>query len=234
MRVLLLGGTGEARALAAQLADQNINATLSLAGLTAATPSRLPQRSGGFGGVAGLVAYVRAQSITHIIDATHPFAAQMSHHAAAASAQTGAKLLRLIRPAWALRSHWLVVDDLDTAAASLPNGARVFLTVGSQSLAAFAGRDIWCLTRSINPPGTALPGATIRARPPFSYDNELALMRDNSISQLVTKNAGGTQVEAKLAAADALGIKVVIINRPMLPPAPEWATPETLLKALLE
>ena len=233
MRVLLLGGTGEARELAALLAARGIDATLSLAGVTDAPHSPLPQRRGGFGGVAGLAGYIRAHTITHIIDATHPFAAQMSHHAAAASSETGAKLLRLIRPAWALRPHWQAVDSLADAAAALPNGARVFLTVGSQSLMAFQRRDLWCLTRAIAPPATRLRGEVLLARPPFSLEAEAALMRERAITHLVTKNAGGSQTAAKLDAADALGIKVVIINRPVLPPAPEWATPETLLGALL-
>ncbi|MEX0970766.1 MAG: cobalt-precorrin-6A reductase [Paracoccaceae bacterium] len=244
MRVLLLGGTEGARELAALLAAQGIDATLSLAslslaglslaGVTEAAHNPLPQRSGGFGGVAGLCAYIRAQSITHIIDATHPFAAQMSRHAAAASAKTGVRLLRLTRPDWALRPHWQAVASLADAAAALPKGARVFLTVGSQSLAAFQARDLWCLTRSIQPPATHLLGEVVLARPPFTLAGEVALMRQHAITHLVCKNAGGNQTAAKLDAADQLGIKVVIITRPVLAPAPEWATPETLLGALLQ
>jgi precorrin-6A/cobalt-precorrin-6A reductase len=233
MRILLLGGTAEARELAVELSKHFIHATLSLAGLTRATPGPLPTRSGGFGGVEGLLNYLQAERITHVIDATHPFAEQMSRHAAVACAQTGVQLLRLIRPAWPARPNWQHVANIAEAAAILPPNARVFLSLGAQSLGAFTQRpDLWCLTRSIELPLTALPGVTILARPPFTLEGELALMGEYAITHLVSKNAGGNQTAAKLDAAAQLGIAVVMVARPVLAEAPEYPSPAALLKAL--
>jgi len=233
MRILLLGGTAEARELAEMLAIRGVDAVLSLAGVTDAPPSPLPHRKGGFGGEQGLIDYLQAAQITQLIDATHPFAAQMSRHASAASKATGIPLLRLTRPAWPLQPQWLQVSSIAEAAVALPKGARAFLALGAQSLAPFATRpDVWFLTRSIQPPATRLPGETILARPPFALADEIALMQAHKITHLVTKNAGGAQTIAKLHAATELGIQLVIITRPVLPPAAEVSSTHDALKAL--
>lgn len=204
-------------------------ALLSLAGITK-TPLSTPHRVGGFGGVGGLVSYLRASNISAIIDATHPFASQMSNHAASAAAHTNLPLLRLERPAWAAAPKWQPAPNLYAAAAALPRGARAFLTIGSRSLGAFIGRnDLWCLTRAIEPPENAPRGEVILQRPPFTLEGEIALLTSRQISHLVSKNAGGTATAAKLEAAKQLGISVIMIERPALAPA---ATVDTIAQAL--
>lgn len=223
--ILILGGTAEARVLAEALGARAI---LSLKGATR-HPLSTAQRVGGFGGVAGLVRYLEDAGIKRIIDATHPFAAQMSAHAVEAAG--GRPMLRLQRPAWAPEPDWLHVNTLAEAATALPTGARVFLSVGSQSLAPFLQRqDLWCLTRAIEPPAERpLNGVLELARPPFSLDDERALMAQHKISHLVSKNAGGQAIEAKLKAAATLGVQVIMVSRPHLP---EVLTVETVAQAV--
>lgn len=217
MSILLLGGSSEATQLAKALGPQ---AQLSLAGVTK-KPVATPHRTGGFGGVEGLLQYLSAENIVAIIDATHPFAAQMSRHAAAAAAQTGLPLLRLERPSWPLTASWRMAADLASAAAALPAGARAFLTVGSRSLTPFLARtDFWCLTRAIEPPRQCPPGQLLIQRPPFTLEGEIALLKTHKISHLVSKNAGGAATSAKLEAARLLGVEVIMVQRPPLPAAP--------------
>ncbi len=225
MKLLVLGGTAEARQLA-----EATGAVLSLAGATR-KPLTMPHRTGGFGGVAGLVDYLRAEGFTAIIDATHPFAAQMSHHAYQASAQCGLPLLRLARPPWPEQPAWQMVDSLAAAAAALPSGARVFLTVGSRSIPPFLARDdVWFLSRSIEPAAqTPANGTVILQRPPFSLQAELALMAAHKITHLVSKNAGGKATAAKLTAAEALGVQVIMVKTPRLPAV---LTVETVAEAV--
>ncbi len=220
--ILILGGTAEAHALAASL---DIPFTLSLAGATRRpTPRAYPVRTGGFGGADGLADYLRANAVTALIDATHPFAARISHNAARAAEATQTPLLRLERPAWEPRPNWQNVPTIEAAARALPPDARAFLTVGSQHLAPFAARsDIWCLTRAIEPPATPPQGELLLQRPPFTLAGETALMRQHAITHLVSKNAGGAQTQAKLDAAEALGLPVLMVTRPDLPLA-ETAT----------
>jgi len=223
--ILVLGGTAEARKLAEALGARAI---LSLKGTTR-HPQAIAQRVGGFGGVAGLTRYLDEAGITRIIDATHPFAAQMSAHAVAAAG--GRPLLRVQRPAWETKPEWRQVDTLTEAATALPAGARVFLTVGSHSLAPFLQReDIWCLTRAIEPP-TRLPrhGMLELARPPFTLASEMALMEQHKISHLVSKNAGGRATATKLEAAAALNVQVIMVKNPRLP---EVLTVETVAEAV--
>ena len=222
MTALILGGTGEARALAEALGGRAI---LSLAGATK-QPLASACRTGGFGGVEGLLRYLHRQNITALIDATHPFAAQMSRHAAEACARAGLPLLRLSRAAWPMETAWQDMPDLTAAAAALPAGARVFLSVGSRSLTPFCQRrDVWFLSRSIEAPPHIPPnGKLIRQRPPFLLADECALLTHHRISHLVSKNSGGSATRAKLEAAAALGVQVLMVNRPQLPAVLEVAT----------
>lgn len=223
MRLLILGGSTEASALARALAgDARFAPTLSLAGRTQAPVlPPIPARIGGFGGVTGLAGWLRAERIAAVVNATHPFAARMSASAAAACAETGTPLLRVLRPAWTPGpgDDWREVADM-AAAARAPGAAprRVFLTVGRQDLAPFAGMPQHAyVIRSVDPPPpeTLPPRATvISARGPFDVAAETALLRDHAIDVIVTKNAGGSATEGKLAAARALGVPVVMVARP--------------------
>ena len=226
-RVLLLGGTTEASALAAELGgDSRTELILSLAGRTAhprvADGQQL--RVGGFGGVDGLASYLIQESVDLVVDATHPFAARMPFNAAHACQQAGVPLLKLYRAAWSpgRGDRWTHVADLDGAAAMLvERGARrVLLTTGRQELDAFrAVRGITFVVRSIEPPDLRGFDAatTVLGRGPFDVDDERALLRAQRIDTLVTKNSGGSATAAKLEAARDLGIEVVMVDRPPLP-----------------
>jgi precorrin-6A/cobalt-precorrin-6A reductase len=227
-RLLLLGGTTEASALAAALADDVRFATiLSFAGATRAPRLPLvPYRVGGFGGIAGLVDFLRAERMDLLLDATHPFAAGMKANAAAAAAIAGIPALGVLRPAWQPRpgDAWTTVADMAAAANALGTvPRRVLLTIGQKDLAAF-GRAPWhsYVIRSIDPPTTPPPNARIiTARGPFNEADELALLAGHRIEALVTKNSGGAATVAKLAAARRLGVAVVMVARPS---RPEMAT----------
>jgi precorrin-6A/cobalt-precorrin-6A reductase len=228
LKVLLLGGTTEASALARLLAaDARFNTTLSLAGATSTPrPQPVPWRIGGFGGIEGLRRYLAEARIEVLVDATHPFAAQMTRHALAAAGAT--PLLRLERPAWAPLpgDSWHRVPDMPAAARAL--GAvprRVLLTVGQKELAPFHAAP-WhrYVIRSVDPPAPASlpPGAeVITATGPFALDDERALLESRGIEVVVTKNSGGAATAAKLAAARERGIPVVMMDRPSPPPGLE-------------
>jgi precorrin-6A/cobalt-precorrin-6A reductase len=241
-RLLILGGTREAAALARALARQaasghaRIDVRTSLAGRLATRPD-LPGRIrvGGFGGAAGLRDYLAAERIDAVVDATHPFAARISRHAAEACAAAAVPRLMLVRPPWApvAGDAWHEVDDLDHAARVLQGAAqRVFLTTGSGSLPAFSGLErVWFLVRLFESPGQALPlrrCAAFVARPPYTLAGERALLARHRIDTLVTKNAGGS-TEAKLAAARADGVAVVMVRRPPLPTGERVETVEAAL-----
>ncbi|MDF3304417.1 cobalt-precorrin-6A reductase [Rhodococcus sp. T2V] len=225
--ILILGGTGEARALAAALADvPGVEAVSSLAGRV--REPRLPVgdvRIGGFGGADGLAEWLRVHPVDAIVDATHPFAAQITRNAADAAHRRGIPLVVLRRPEWSPRpgEHWHGAADLADAAELLPGlGTRIFLTIGRQGVDAFADlHALWFLIRAIDPPDVAMPphSALLLARGPFAVADETALMREHRIDVLVTKNSGGGQTDAKLDAARALGVPVLMIRRPPLPPA---------------
>ncbi|MDT7950406.1 MAG: cobalt-precorrin-6A reductase [Acetobacteraceae bacterium] len=223
MNILLLGGTTEASALARTLAGQPWQATLSLAGRTREpVPQPIPCRVGGFGGVAGLAAYLRENRVDALVDATHPFAAQMIRHAAAAAAETGTPLLRIDRPAWTPREGavWHRVATMQEAADALGLAPRrVLLTVGQKDLGPFtAAPQHAYVVRSIDPPAAPPPGALVlTARGPFLEADERALLQEHRIEVMVSKNAGGTATAAKLAAATDLGVPVVMVERPVLP-----------------
>ncbi|WP_199223869.1 cobalt-precorrin-6A reductase [Paraconexibacter algicola] len=221
-RVLVLGGTGEARDLAALLVADGVPVTSSLAGRVARP--RLPAgevRVGGFGGVDGLRAYLREHAVRAVVDATHPFAERIGANAARACAADGVPLLRLARPGWTERpgDRWHRVPDLPTAAALVRDlGARVFLTSGRQGLGAFSGdATTWFLVRTVDPPDPAdLPPRheLLLDRGPYRREGEGALLDAHRIDVLVTKDSGGALTVAKLDAARERGLPVVVVDRP--------------------
>src|SRR5689334_939870 len=223
MKVLLLGGTGEARTLAELLTAEGIDVVSSLAGRT--TDARLPLgevRTGGFGGADGLADWLRSHRVDAVIDATHPFAATMTAHAVAASRETGVPLVFLRRPGWTPGSgdNWHWADSATAAAELLPDLRikRVFLTIGRQSLDAFATTGLWTLARCVDPPEPRPTWCTlVLARGPFTLADELALLREHRIDVVVTKDSGGPATSAKLDAARELHLPVVVIRRPPLP-----------------
>jgi precorrin-6A/cobalt-precorrin-6A reductase len=226
-RVLILGGTGDATELAARTTElPEVEVITSLAGRTR-QPMVTSQstRIGGFGGAAGLTDYLQEQQIDVLIDATHPFAAQISFNAAAAATKVGIPHLMLIRPAWEQTEgdRWIKVDSHEAAATKLPELAqRIFLTIGRQELAAFAHlRDLWFLMRMIDPPllnAAVPPGKLLLERGPFSLDNERSLLQRHEIGAIVSKNSGGDATYAKMIAARELAIPIVMIQRPPMPP----------------
>ncbi|HEY5597626.1 MAG TPA: cobalt-precorrin-6A reductase [Kiloniellales bacterium] len=224
-RILILGGTGEARALAGRLIDAGQDVVTSLAGVTQAP--HLPKgevRRGGFGGPQGLAAYLRDGGFEILIDATHPFAAQISRHAAEAAKACGLPIYRLERPAWVAEEgdHWIGVPNIAAAVAALPADARVFLTIGRKEVAPFLARaDLTGVMRMIEAPEKAPPPRwhLILARPPFTIAGERELMAANRITHVVSKNAGGEETRAKLIAARETKIPVVMIARPAKPAA---------------
>ncbi len=225
-RLLILGGTGDA----VELADQAMNLSgleviNSLAGRTS-TPKKLlgTVRSGGFGGEAGLVEYLQSAQIDLVIDATHPFAAQISWHVAGAAAKVGIPWLMLVRPGWErlAEDDWIEVDSIAAAVTAIPASSdRIFLTIGRQQLAPFASlTDRWCLMRSIDPPDSSIllpPGELLLDRGPFSLEQELELLQDYRIDAIVSKNSGGDATYAKIIAARELKIPVVMVQRPIMP-----------------
>jgi precorrin-6A/cobalt-precorrin-6A reductase len=224
IRALILGGTADASLLAAAVARAGIEAIYSYGGRTR-TPAdqSLPTRIGGFGGVSGLADYIRREGITHVIDATHPFAAGMSRNAIAACAEAGTPLITLERAPWtkAPGDNWIEVADVNAAAAALPEApASVFLAIGRQHIAPFATRPQHAYAlRFVDPPESPLPFAAemIVSRGPFTLDGELEMMRARDIAWIVARNSGGDGARAKIDAARALGLPVIMISRPELP-----------------
>ncbi|TIS96330.1 cobalt-precorrin-6A reductase [Mesorhizobium sp.] len=236
-RILILGGTAEARQLAGTLAARtDVSLTLSLAGRTESPVAQgVPTRVGGFGGAGGLAAYLRQNQIGLLIDATHPYAAQISANAAEAAHEAGVPIIALRRPGWepAERDRWTLVDGVTDAVQALGTAPRrVFLALGRQEVAAFeAAPQHHYLIRSVDPvePRLAVPDATyLLARGPFREADEHALLRDHHIDAVVSKNSGGEATYGKIAAARALSIEVVMIRRPALQDVASAETVEAL------
>ena len=240
-RLLILGGSSEATALL-QLASSipHLDIILSLAGRTAhpVIPA-FNTRLGGFGGVEGLITYLKEQSIDLVVDATHPFAAQISENAAQATRLLGIPHLLLERPPWEKQEsdRWLEVSSHEAAAALLPNlSTRVFLTIGRLELGKYAHlQDICFLMRMIDPPNPPLPpGEILLDRGPFSLETERLLLNQYHIGALVSKNSGGAATYGKIIAARELGIPVVMIERPAIPAVIRVSEVETAIAWLLE
>jgi precorrin-6A/cobalt-precorrin-6A reductase len=225
LSVLLLGGTTEANQISRALAAAGVAGVYSYAGRTATpVPQPLPTRVGGFGGVDGLADYIKQERITHVIDATHPFASQMSRHAVEACAKNATPLIAFLREPWteAPGDKWRHVDSFESAASALPDQpARIFLAIGRQHLAPFATQpQHFYLLRLVDALDTAMPlpdAEIVLARGPFTIEGDLALLRDHGITHVVTRNAGGEGAKAKLDAARTLGLPVIMIDRPSLP-----------------
>lgn len=239
MRILILGGTGEARELAARLIGLGQQVTSSLAGRT--TSPALPEgelRVGKFGGVPGLVGYLKMMGFDRLVDATHPYAGLISVNAVAAAQQTGIPLVRYMRPAWAEAdgAGWRHVRDLRAAADALPRLATVLVTTGHEGLGELLERDDCRLVvRLIEPPVEALPrhARLILSRPPYTVAGETRLFRDEGITHLVTKNSGGEQTAAKLEAARATGAQVIMMDRPVYGPAVEVGSVDEAVRAIV-
>jgi precorrin-6A/cobalt-precorrin-6A reductase len=222
--ILLLGGTTEAGLLAHALRAAGMPATYSYAGRTDKPIEQpIPTRVGGFGGIEGLEAYLTNHKITHVIDATHPFAARMSGNAVAACAALSLPLIVVERAPWVPvpGDRWIVVRDIEAAVDALPEApARVFLAIGRQNLGLFAAKPQhhYVLRLVDQPDVLPLPNASVLiARGPFGVAGDTALLHSHRISHIVAKNAGGTGASAKLAAARALNLPVILIARPVLP-----------------
>jgi precorrin-6A/cobalt-precorrin-6A reductase len=224
LKVLILSGTTQAKSLAEKLAvDSDVEVVCSLAGATRAP--FLPKgevRIGGFGGVTGLSAYLTSQEIDKVVDATHPFAAQMSANAVAACEGLSVPFVQVLRPAWTptTQDNWTFVDSEDEVANHVSGQATVFIATGRQTLHRYGNlAHATLICRQIDPPSEPFPypkGQFLVGRPPFSVGQEIALFTELKVDVLVTKNAGGAASASKLEAARELGIPVILINRPTL------------------
>lgn len=238
MKILILGGTEEARLIAERLVKMGHDVTSSLAGRT--SEPMLPAgnvRIGGFGGGDGLGNYMITEGFERVVDATHPYAEEIKRNAVKGAELAGLRLVRLTRPPWHEPQYafWKHMASAEEAAASLPKGARVLLTVGYARLDTYLARtDCSFVVRSIEPPDRELPvnATSLVGRPPFFFNGELAMMQEQGVSHLICKNSGGAQTEAKLQAALRLRLPVFMIARPELPPAHEVPTVGTAIAAL--
>lgn len=235
--LLILGGTTEASALAQAVAEAGIKAIFSYAGRVAKPKDQpIPQRVGGFGGVEGLTGFLRANGITHVVDATHPFAAGMSWNAYHACAALDLPLLALTRPAWRAtrEDSWTHVADIASAVAALKGEPkRVMLALGRMHVAQFAAQpQHHYVLRLVDAPDVApeLPHhSVVVSRGPFDVAGDIALFKDHGVDMVVCKNAGGIGAEAKIFAARALGLPIIMIDRPGLPRRAEVATSAEVL-----
>ena len=240
MRVLLLGGTTEASKLARALDSDGIETVFSYAGRTNAPVAQpVPVRVGGFGGVGGLQTYLQNHGISHVVDATHPFAAQMSWNAAHACGALGLPLVRMERPAWTPEAadDWISVPSIEAARHALPDKpARVFLAIGRMHLGAFAeAPQHRYLLRLVDAPDGPVPlphADVIIARGPFDVAGDTALLRAHAITHVVAKNAGGGGARAKIEAARCLGLRLIMIDRPALPECAVASDIKTVLRHL--
>ncbi len=224
--------------MARALAARDVEAVFSYAGRVASPKAQpLPTRVGGFGGVAGLVQYLEEHNITHVVDATHPFAAQMSWNAFEACQEARRELIALTRPAWKAQAgdRWTHVADIHGAVAALAGDPkRVLLALGKLNVPAFAVQSqhhfvLRLVDQPEEQPG--LPNHTVVvARGPFDVAGDRALLQKYNIELVVCKNAGGVGAEAKLIVARELGVPVIMIDRPNLPPRCEVAAVDEVLE----
>ncbi len=219
-KILILGGTREAAALAGKLVDEGHDVTTSLAGRTREPePLAGKTRIGGFGGIEGLAEYIRHEGVEKLIDATHPFAKQISANAEAAAETAGIPLETLTRPPWKKQSgdNWLEAVDLDEACRRIPSGARVLLALGSQHIDLFKSRtDVFFLVRMVDEPGEMLPLPShelLIAKPGLRWQDERDVLQKFAITHIICRNSGGTGAYAKIEAARELGLPVIMINR---------------------
>lgn len=224
MKLLLLAGTAEARGLAARLAAAGVPAVASLAGVTrGAAPLAVPVRIGGFGGDAGFKRYLQAEAISHVVDATHPFATRVTARTARICGALGLGYLRLDRPAWEAGpgDNWREVGSEEEVAGIVPEGACVFVATGRGSLERLAGLEgRRVILRQIAPPDRPFPfagGEFLIGRPPFSVEDEIATFTRLGVQWLVVKNAGGVASASKLEAARVLRLPVLMVARPPVP-----------------
>lgn len=230
---MLLGGTTGATKLAARLATAGVDAVFSYAGrVDALAPQPLPTRVGGFGGADGFAAYLKAENITHVVDATHPFAVQMSRNAVKGAEAAGVAICALERPSWVASEgdNWIRVPNQVAAIEALPSApSRIFLAIGRRGPVDFVARpEHWYLLRVIDPGKTPLPipsGLVVEGRPPFTVENERALLETHQIELIVAKNSGGIGGWAKLQAARGMGLPVILIDRPVPPDRQSFADP---------
>jgi precorrin-6A/cobalt-precorrin-6A reductase len=234
-RILILGGTAEARRLAGQLAKRaDLDITLSLAGRTASpAPQPVPVRVGGFGGATGLADYLAKERIDALIDATHPYASVMSANAITAARNTGVPFVALRRPPWVAVAgdRWTEVGNVGEAVRALGQSPRrVFVTLGRNEIAPFAAApQHHYLIRSVDPVDLRLPlphATYITGRGPFGEADDRALLTGHAIDLVIAKNSGSTATYGKIAAARVLGIAVIMLRRPTVPEAPAVATIE--------
>lgn len=240
-RILLLAGTEEAVKINHALnGSKDIELTTSLAGRTT-DPAHLQGRviTGGFGGAEGLSDFLAEKEITHLVDATHPFAAHMTRTAIEMSQRQKVEFFRYQRPAWEQqpRDHWIHAENVAAAASMLVGYRRIFLSIGRQELGAFGGAtDKFFLVRSIEAVDFEPQGSSveyIRARGPFLLEDEIRILTDHKIDLLVSKNSGGDATGAKIAAAQELQIPVLMIDRPAAPDCAIFETIDALVAAVL-
>lgn len=227
MKILILGGTTEARVLAGRLnEDSGFDVTLSLAGRTARPrPQGVPTRIGGFGGAEGLARALRDAQFDVLVDATHPYADRISANAASAAEQTRVRFLALRRAPWTKVSgdRWIDVESVEEAVAALGlEPRRVFVALGRKEIEPFAAapQHVY-LVRSVDPldPPLTVPCAIyVTARGPFSEAGDRDLLERHGIDIVVAKNSGGEASYGKIAAARALRLPVIVLRRPALPP----------------
>jgi precorrin-6A/cobalt-precorrin-6A reductase len=238
MKILILGGTADARELAGRLTALGHDVTTSLAGRTRQPAMPVGQlRVGKFGGIPGLMGYLRAAGIQRLVDATHPYAGLISVNAVAAAQATGVPLVRYMRPAWEepTGAGWVHVPTIAAAAAALPPNAHALITTGHEGLEHFVERDDCRLAaRLIEPPAIDMGQVTwLQDAPPYSIESERSLFDRYGFTHLVTKNSGGGATRAKLDVARERGVTVVMVARPVYGPAREVGTVDDAVAAVL-
>ncbi|MCB9992933.1 MAG: cobalt-precorrin-6A reductase [Hyphomicrobiaceae bacterium] len=237
MKVLVFGGTIEAVEIANALVERGHAVTTSVAGRSA-EPAKPKGKlvTGGLGGAEGIAEFIVRNHFEHVVDATHPFAPGIGAQILEAVSRSGVPLVRYARPPFTepANSHWWRVESAAQAAERIPVGARVFLTLGRDSLEAFIRRrDVQFALRAIEMPDTSLPDNfdVVLATPPFSRSDELALMRKDRITHLVAKDSGGAMTGTKLEAAFMINVQVIMVDRPRLPNAPSVGSVTEVLAA---